>query len=438
MNCAYNIQNNPNLSTASPRKRRRFLPALLCVLSVLSACSTAQNITRTPDEIQALEEAVQGTIRPPAPDPYLVHREAAIDRALDRMSLDAKVAQLIVLEVPPLRGEPDQSVDYLRRFFSVYYSRSDFGGFILFGNNLRSLEQIRELSATLSALPEIPAWVMVDEEGGTVSRLANAGIGASALPAPRVVGAFETQAEVRLLGSLVGRELRSLGITMNLAPVADVSRTGAERSYGTDPSRVAAAVTAFAEGLQSQDVAAVAKHFPGMGAVEKDPHLGPVYATVGLDDLRRRDLVPFEAAVAAGIDGIMTSHVVYSNACDENPAGLSECLVTGILRNRLGFSGVIITDALTMGALAEEESVALRAILAGTDLLLMPEDPEATHESLLSAVEAGELSEERIDESLRRILRLKIDRYVWVPRDPYLEARWQRRHSPSGDPGAAS
>ncbi len=430
MNCADNIQNNTNKSTGSPKKLRRFFPAIILVLSVLSACSTAKTITHSPDEIQPTRQARQTTpeyIEKPIPDSYWVRREAAIDRALKEMPLDAKIAHLIVLEVPPLGGQPDQSVEYLRRYFSFYYSRSDFGGFILFGNNLRSREQLRELSATLAALPEIPAWVMVDEEGGAVSRLANAGIGASVLPAPRAVGAFESSAEVRLLGSLVGRELRSLGITMNLAPVADVSPTGAERSYGNEPYGVAAAVTAFAEGLQSEDVAAVAKHFPGMGAVSGDPHLGPVYSTDGLADLRRRDLVPFEAAVAAGIDGIMTSHVIYPEACDENPAGLSECLITDLLRNRLGFSGVVITDALSMGALAGEDSVALRAILAGTDILLMPEDPGATVESLLSAVEAGELSEERIDESLRRILRLKIDRYVWVPRDPYFEARWEAR-----------
>jgi beta-N-acetylhexosaminidase len=440
MDLAYNTQNNTNMSSQPPKRLRRFLPALFCALSVLSACSTAQNITQTTDEIQApqLSRSSRPSVERPLPDPYPVHREAAIDRALETMPLEAKIAQLVVLEVPPLGGQPDQSVEYLRRYFSFYYGRSDFGGFILFGNNLRSLEQIRDLSATLSALPEIPAWVMIDEEGGAVSRLANAGIGAQALPAPRVVGAFESQGEVRLLGSLVGEELRSLGITMNLAPVADVSPTGAERSYGAEPYRVADAVTAFAEGLQSEDVAAVAKHFPGMGAVAGDPHLGPVHSTAGLDELRSRDLIPFQEAVAAGIDGIMTSHVIYSEACDENPAGLSECLITDILRNRLGFSGVVITDALSMGALAAEESVALRAILAGTDLLLMPEDPEATVESLLAAVEAGELSEARIDESLRRILRLKIDRYVWVPRDPYLEARWQRRQGPPDRPGASS
>ncbi|MFP4432113.1 MAG: glycoside hydrolase family 3 protein [Spirochaetaceae bacterium] len=409
------------------------------ILSVLSACSTAQNITHTPGEIQGTRQARQSSpedVEEPIAEPYRVRREAAIDRALKEMPLDAKIAQLIVLEVPPLGGQPDQSVEYLRRYFSVYYSRSDFGGFILFENNLRSLEQLRELSATLAALPEIPAWVMVDEEGGAVSRLANAGIGVSVLPAPRAVGALESQEEVRRLGSLVGRELRSAGITMNLAPVADVSPTGAERSYGPEPSRVADSVTAFAEGLQSEEVAAVAKHFPGIGSVAGDTHLGPVRSAVDLADLRTRDLVPFEAAVAAGIDGIMTSHVIYPEACDDNPAGLSECLVTDILRNRLGFSGVVITDALSMGALASEESVALRAILAGTDLLLMPEDPGATVESLLAAVEAGKLSEARIDESLRRILRLKIDRYVWVPRDPYLEERWERRHTPSDRPGA--
>ncbi len=414
MDSTYNTKNNTNLSTGPRRKNRWLFPALLGSLFALSACSTAQNIAQTPEEIQR------------TPEPYETRREAAIERALSEMDLDAKVAQLIVLEVPPLETDRDLTVDYLRRYFSFYYSRSDFGGFILFGNNLRSIDQLRGLTATLSALPDIPAWVMVDEEGGAVSRLANAGIGTSALPAPRVVGALEGPGEVRGLGVLLGQELRSLGITMNLAPVADVSPTGADRSYGANPYRVASAVTAFATGLQSQDVAAVAKHFPGAGATQGDTHVGPVYSAADADELWRRDLVPFKAAVEAGIDGIMTSHVTFG-LCDDGPAGLSECVVTDLLRGRLGFSGVVITDALTMGALDGEKSVALRAILAGTDLLLMPRDPGATVESLVAAVESGELSEVRIDESLRRILRLKIDRYVWVPRDPYLEARWDSR-----------
>jgi beta-N-acetylhexosaminidase len=411
------------MSTEPSRIISRLFTALLCSLFALSACSTPQNITQTLDDIQRLPEVGPDSSRPT----YEAHREAAIEGVLSTMALEAKLAQLIVLEVPPLETNRELSVDYLRRYFSFYYSRSDFGGFVLFGNNLRTTEQVRELAAALSILPDIPAWVMVDEEGGEVSRMANAGIAASALPAPRLVGALGRPEEVRRLGSQVGRELRSLGITMNLAPVADVSPTGADRSYGSDPYRVAAAVTAFAGGLQSENVAAVAKHFPGAGATRGDTHLGPVYSAAAAEELRRRDLVPFEAAIAAGIDGIMTSHVTFVGICDDGPAGLSECVVTDLLRGRLGFSGVVITDALTMGALDGEQSVALRAVLAGTDLLLMPRDPEATIDSLKAAVESGELSEERIDESLRRILRLKIDRYVWVPRDAYLEARWSAR-----------
>ncbi len=411
------------MSTEPSRIISRLFPALLCSLFALSACSTPQNITQTLDDIQRLPEVGPDSSRPT----YEAHREAAIEGVLSTMALEAKLAQLIVLEVPPLETNRELSADYLRRYFSFYYSRSDFGGFVLFGNNLRTTEQVRELAAALSILPDIPAWVMVDEEGGEVSRMANAGIAASALPAPRLVGALGRPEEVRRLGSQVGRELRSLGITMNLAPVADVSPTGADRSYGSDPYRVAAAVTAFAGGLQSENVAAVAKHFPGAGATRGDTHLGPVYSAAAAEELRRRDLVPFEAAIAAGIDGIMTSHVTFVGICDDGPAGLSECVVTDLLRGRLGFSGVVITDALTMGALDGEQSVALRAVLAGTDLLLMPRDPEATIDSLKAAVESGELSEERIDESLRRILRLKIDRYVWVPRDAYLEARWSAR-----------
>ena len=411
------------MSTEPSRIISRLFTALLCSLFALSACSTPQNITQTLDDIQRLPEVGPDSSRPT----YEAHREAAIEGVLSTMALEAKLAQLIVLEVPPLETNRELSADYLRRYFSFYYSRSDFGGFVLFGNNLRTTEQVRELAATLSILPDIAAWVMVDEEGGEVSRMANAGIAASALPAPRLVGALGRPEEVRRLGSQVGRELRSLGITMNLAPVADVSPTGADRSYGSDPYRVAAAVTAFAGGLQSENVAAVAKHFPGAGATRGDTHLGPVYSAATAEELRRRDLVPFEAAIAAGIDAIMTSHVTFVGICDDGPAGLSECVVTDLLRGRLGFSGVVITDALTMGALDGEQSVALRAVLAGTDLLLMPRDPEATIDSLKAAVESGELSEERIDESLRRILRLKIDRYVWVPRDAYLEARWSAR-----------
>ena len=389
------------------------------ILFLLSACSTAENITQTADDIQVEVPEVEVL------DPYQDRREAAIDAALRRMTIEQKIAHLIVLEVPPLRTLENPKADDLRRFFTVYYTRADFGGFILFGNNMRSREQLRSLSDALAAVSDIPAWVMVDEEGGAISRITNAGLGEASLPEPRTVGMLSSTETVRGLGVDLGRDLRSLGITMNLAPVADVSPGGAPRSYGANPTSVAATVVAFAQGLQSQGVAAVAKHFPGVGAVVGDPHLGPVSASITLEELADRDLPPFRAAVGAGIDGVMTSHVTFDNVCSEEPAGLSDCVVSDILRGDLGFDGIVITDALNMGAMEAEEAVALRAIQAGSDLLLMPPNPEATVEALLHAVEAGTLTESRIDESLRRILGAKIDRYVWVPEDPVLQDRYE-------------
>jgi beta-N-acetylhexosaminidase len=389
-------------------------------LFLLSACTTAENITREPEDIQV------GIPETEVYDPYDDRRSAAIDAALRTMSIDQKIAHLVVLEVPPLSDLGNPTVSALRRFFTVYYSRADFGGFILFGNNMQSREQLRTLSQALAALSHIPAWIMVDEEGGEISRITNAGLGAAPLPEPRTVGMFSSTDTVRNLGMDVGRDLRSLGITMNLAPVADVSPVGARRSYGADPSSVAATAVAFAQGLQSQGVAAVAKHFPGVGSVVGDPHLGPVSASVTPSELADRDLPPFRAAVGAGIDGVMTSHVTFAEICSEEPAGLSDCIVSDLLRGDLGFDGMVITDALNMGAMESEERVALRVLQAGSDLLLMPPNPQATVESLRQAVEAGVLTESRIDESLRRVLGAKIDRYVWVPEDPVLQDRYER------------
>lgn len=433
MNRANNIQNNPNLSSADESKVLRIArlrgPSVLLgiistILFLLSACTTAENITQAADDIQV--EVPESEVYDPYPD----RRTAAIDKALRTMTIDQKIAHLIVLEVPPLKTLENLTAADLQRFFTVYYTRADFGGFILFGNNMQSRDQLRRLSEALAAVSDIPAWVMVDEEGGEISRITNAGLGEAPLPEPRTVGMFSSTEAVRNLGIDVGRDLRSLGITMNLAPVADVSPGGARRSYGADPASVAATVVAFAQGLQSQGVAAVAKHFPGVGAVVGDPHFGPVQAAVTPADLAARDLPPFRAAVGAGIDGVMTSHVTFTNICAEEPAGLSDCVVSELLRRDLGFRGIVITDALNMGAMDAEESVGLRALLAGSDLLLMPPNPQETVENLLQAVEAGTLTESRIDQSLRRILGAKIDRYVWVPEDPVLQDRYQRWLAP--------
>ena len=284
------------------------------------------------------------------------------------------------------------------------------GGVVLFGRNVRDRAQLAALCGDLRATRE--TVIAIDEEGGDVTRL-EVGTGSS-LPGNLALGAVDDVSLTERVGRALARELRDLGVTHDLAPVADVNTNPRNpvigvRAFGADPSHAARHVAAFVTGLQRGGVTACAKHFPGHGATEVDSHLGLPTVTTTREALLENELVPFRAAIAAGTRAIMTAHVVVP-AIDEAPATLSRAHLTGLLRDELGFTGMIVTDALEMQAVSAGVGMgegAVRALAAGADALCLGHDIDADHvarvrAALVGAVRAGRLSAERLEQAAER------------------------------------
>jgi beta-N-acetylhexosaminidase len=294
--------------------------------------------------------------------------------------------------------------------------REGLGGICLFGSNTAAgSHAVAELTAAVAeARPS--AVVAVDEEGGDVSRL-HAREGSPVLGAA-ALGAADDLALTRATGRAVGADLAAVGVTLDLAPVADINTNPdnpviGTRSFGADHERVAAHVAAWVEGLRGAGVGACAKHFPGHGDTAQDSHLDLPTVDTDLDTLLVRELAPFAAAVAAGADAVMTSHLLVRAIDPDTPATLSRG-VLGLLRDRLGFDGAVVTDALDMVGVSGTRTVAEASVLAldaGADLLCLGAEKDVTlvrdvQAAVVAAVRSGLLAEERLRDAAARVDRL--------------------------------
>ncbi|MCX5369761.1 glycoside hydrolase family 3 protein [Streptomyces sp. NBC_00103] len=349
------------------------------------------------------------------------------DELLARMTLEEKVGQLFVSRVyghsatAPDQADIDANLGELGvRTAAELLARYRLGGIIYFAwaHNTRDPRQIADLSdgiqrASLQQPRGLPVLISTDQEHGAVCRV---GRPASLFPGAMAIGAGGSRADARTLGRLAGRELRAMGIRQNCSPVADVNVNPANpvigvRSFGADPAAVAALVAAETEGYRTAGVAATAKHFPGHGDTAVDSHTGFPVITHSREEWEALDAVPFRAAIAAGVDSLMTAHIlVPALDASGDPATLSRPIVTGILREKLGYDGIVVTDALDMAGVRTkygDDRVPVLALKAGVDQLLNPPDLDVAWNAVLKAVQDGELSERRLDASVLRILRLK-------------------------------
>lgn len=331
-----------------------------------------------------------------------------------------QIGQLVMLGFPALSISADL------RFLAKEY---DLGGIILFGRNIEEPEQVAEVAHEAQALSkDIPLWVSVDQEGGTVARLREP---FTSWPAMRCLGDSGDLELARRFGRVLARELLAVGVTLNYAPVLDVHTNDdnpviGERALSEKPEEVARIGAAVIEAMQREGVAACGKHFPGHGDTDVDSHYKLPVVDQSNERLRQVELLPFEAAVHADVAMIMTAHVLYPAFDEERPATISKNVVTEILREELDFKGVIATDDLTMKGIASEWSVedaGVEAIAAGCDLLLLCEpDVEQqvrTIEALIHAVEKEIIPLCRIEDALRRTnvvkARFLVDAKRWRP-----------------------
>ena len=355
---------------------------------------------------------------------------AALSPAGAEPTVEAMAAQMLMVGFRGTEAGPESPIVRHIKAGSV-------GNVILFSRdqtngagterNIRSPEQLRALTAALKAAApaDMPVWVGLDQEGGRVQRL-RPGLGfAEDYPSAQALGASDDIALTRGTAERMGRELAELGIDVDFAPVADVDVNPASpaigalgRSFGADPEAVARHAAAFSDGLRAAGVVPCLKHFPGHGSAAAYTHIGAADVT---HTWREEELIPYCRAVASGWRGaIMTSHIFNAALDPDLPASLSRRIVTGLLRETLGWDGVVITDDLDMRALTQRYSLEERILLAvsaGSDLLIFaqnmkgmdfdPDFPKKAHETLVRLVREGRIPEERLRRSWDRIAAMK-------------------------------
>lgn len=287
----------------------------------------------------------------------------------------------------------------------------DLGGVILFARNVEAPLQVAELAYEVKRLSEVPPWVSVDQEGGRVQRLRAP---FTEWPPAAALGRRGDPELTRRFARALARELRGVGVTLDYAPVLDVHTNPAnpvigDRALAADPAEVARLGAVFIEAFQTEGVAACGKHFPGHGDTSLDSHLELPVVEHEEQRLREVELRPFHAAIEAGAAAIMTAHVRYPALDDAAPATLSRAVVGGLLRDEMGYDGLVVTDDMAMGAIANHRApaaAAVDAVAAGCDLVLLCEpDPAAqveVVEGLIHAVEDGSLPTRRVEEALAR------------------------------------
>ncbi|WP_234346130.1 glycoside hydrolase family 3 protein [Collinsella provencensis] len=335
--------------------------------------------------------------------------------------MEQKVAQLFIVTPESLTGVSVATAagDMTRAALETY----PVGGLCYFGRNITGNQQLRDMLANTREMgcvagAGIAPFLTIDEEGGPlVARVANSGyFDVEHFSNMADIGASGDVTHAAYVGSSIGSYLHEIGFNVDFAPDADVltnpyNTVIGPRSFGSDPQLVADMVAAEVDAMLDAGVLPCIKHFPGHGDTAGDSHTGAVYAERSRADIEACEFLPFISGIEAGCPLVMVGHIETPNfAADGLPASLSKTMMTDVLRDQLGFGGVIVSDSFAMGAITENYTpadAAVRYFQAGGDMLLMPENLEEAYNGVLSAVQLGDISSERLDESLARILALK-------------------------------
>lgn len=379
-----------------------------------------------------------------------MHAEATsrVDEILAGMTIDQKIGQMIMpdFRMWQAEGEDAQSdMTVLNDEVAEIIDKYDFGGVILFAENVKETEQTLKLTTDMQNAAitneagngDIPLLITIDQEGGIVYRLGSG----TALPGNMAIGATNSEEDARLAGEIIGRELSALGINVNFAPVFDTNNNPNNpviglRSISSDPQRVARLGVPMMQGMQEYNIATAAKHFPGHGDTATDSHTGLPLVDKSYEELKNLELIPFQAAVDNGVDMLMTAHIQYPQIEKDTviskadgsevyvPATLSDDIITGVVREDMGFDGVVVTDAMNMDAISTnfgESEAVIMAIQADVDICLMPtilrsKADMAKMDQIIAdvkaALEDGTITEDMLNDSVKRILTLKEKRGI--------------------------
>lgn len=382
---------------------------MVLVVVVLASVSMGAHIA-----LMVLEDH-PATIKAPPADPTYVlanhldpERQIAreVDHILSQMTLPEELGQLIVVAFNGTTLNPD-----LRYMLTQQHA----GGVMLYAYNIAGYAQIQALDAVAQAQAQVPLFIATDQEGGLVNRLQSI---VGPRPSALQIGNTNNPQNALNLGIEDGQVLHQIGVNVDLAPVVDVHSAPQTviitRMYGTTPEKVTAFAGAYLDGLQSQGVIACLKHWPGLGASPVDPHDALPVITRSQQELNDIDFAPYRALISQGnVNMIMSTHELITAYDDQLPSSLSPIMIDQVLRNDLGYQGVVITDGLYMSALAHWSiaQAAVLALIAGNDLLLGPWNSyqvQQVLDALQAALASGQISKARIDQSVTRILTLKI------------------------------
>jgi beta-N-acetylhexosaminidase len=325
------------------------------------------------------------------------------------MSLDEKIGQMMIA------GVSGTAIDSNTKKF---ITQDKVGGFIFYSENLRSTKQTVQLLNQIkseNASNQLPLLLSVDQEGGKISRLPG---GLIPFPTNKEIGTINNSQFSYKIGTILGKELKGFGFNLDFAPVLDINSNPnnpiiGDRSFGNNPEIVSKLGIQTMKGIQSQKIIATVKHFPGHGDTSVDSHLELPIVRKSLPDLQKLELIPFERSIDSGADVVMVAHILLPKLDANFPASMSKKIITDLLRNQLHFNGVVITDDMTMKAITDHYDIgkaAVESVKAGSDIILVAHDPnkiKTAINSLKTAVQKGEISEQRINDSVSRIIKIK-------------------------------
>ncbi len=404
-------------------ERNRISRAIACTLLIpvlFCGCERPPRAELVPTTPTEMTTEVTETIPPmdvdlTEPEEPLYSEEAY--SILEAMSIEEKVAQCFMVTPEQLLGQdkPVYAEDYITygtESLTAALDEYPVGGVVLFGGNITDP---RGTTAFTSVFSSEGMFVAIDEEGGDITRIAS--------DPDFDVTVFPPMSEINdsyEVGLTIGTYLRDFGFNLDFAPVADIvpdpsNNVIGNRSFGDEYTDVSAHIISCVSGFNDAGILCSLKHFPGHGDTGGDSHYGAAVLDKTLDELRDSEFKPFEAGIETGCPFVMVGHITVPEVTGDIPATLSSVIMTDILREELGFNGIIITDSFQMGAITDyysADEAAVQAILAGADMVLMPDDFYVAYQGVTEAVYSGRISEERLDESVLRIIQTKLDQGI--------------------------
>ncbi len=380
-------------------RKKIIIIVIMIIIIILGILLNNKNIFSNVEESKSAQEEIP-----------IAQQNLTIDEKVDQivasMSQTEKLGQMVMIGIQGTKVD-DDSLYMLNQYH--------MGGVILFDRNMESPEQVKQLTSDLQAQSneKVPLFIGIDEEGGDVVRMAEK---LTPPPSQKEIGATGDIEQAKTWAIKTAKSLKDMGINVNFAPVADVGSND-KRSYSADANTVIDFVRAATKGYQQENIIYSLKHFPGIGKGRVDSHVDSSSIDVAKEVLMTEDIIPFKTIIDENDPNdyfILVSHLKYLALDEEYPASLSSKIMTDLLRNELGYKGIIITDDMEMGAVANHNdfrSIGVNAVKAGADIVLVCHEYKHQQEvylGLLDAVNSGEISQERIDESVKRIIKVKL------------------------------